>query len=50
VRELLDARVTEIDAAVADLLALREALAETRRTADDCDDESAAVCSIIEDR
>jgi DNA-binding transcriptional MerR regulator len=50
VRELLDARVTEIDAAVADLLALREALAETRRTADDCDDESAVVCSIIEDR
>jgi DNA-binding transcriptional MerR regulator len=50
VRELLDARVTEIDAAVADLLALRESLAQTRRTVDDCDDLSAVVCSIIEDR
>ncbi|WP_406721936.1 heavy metal-responsive transcriptional regulator [Streptomyces althioticus] len=50
VRNLLDARIAEIDATITDLLALRQALTETRRGADDrpCG-EPAAVCSIIED-
>ncbi|MFD6326894.1 heavy metal-responsive transcriptional regulator [Streptomyces sp. NPDC058442] len=50
VRDLLDARIAEIDATVTDLLALRQTLTETRRAADDrpCG-EPAAVCSIIED-
>lgn len=50
VRHLLDDRIAEIDAAVADLLALRQTLAQTRGTAKDrpCTD-SAKVCSIIED-
>ncbi len=50
VRDLLDARIAEIDATVTDLLALRQALVETRRTADDRPrGELATVCSIIED-
>jgi MerR family copper efflux transcriptional regulator len=48
VRDLLDTRVAEIDAAVADLLALLETLVETRRTADCASQDSATVCSIIE--
>lgn len=50
VRHLLDDRVAEIDAAVADLLALRQTLAQTREmaTGRPCAD-SATVCSIIED-
>lgn len=48
VRDLLDARVAEIDAAVADLLALRQTLIETRHTADCVRQDSATVCSIIE--
>ncbi|MET9988345.1 heavy metal-responsive transcriptional regulator [Streptomyces enissocaesilis] len=50
VRDLLDARITEIDAAVNDLLALRQALVDTRGAAEDrpCGDVS-TVCSIIED-
>ncbi|MEU0679925.1 heavy metal-responsive transcriptional regulator [Streptomyces albogriseolus] len=50
VRNLLDARIAEIDATITDLLALRQTLTETRRAADDrtCG-EPAAVCSIIED-
>ncbi|GGZ90518.1 MULTISPECIES: heavy metal-responsive transcriptional regulator [Streptomyces] len=49
VRNLLDARIAEIDATITDLLALRQTLTETRRGADDrpCG-ESATVCSIIE--
>ncbi|MGW3935202.1 MerR family DNA-binding protein [Streptomyces sp. NBC_00024] len=50
VRDLLDARIAEIDATVTDLPALRQALVETRRTADDRPrGEPATVCSIIED-
>ncbi|MFE1844608.1 heavy metal-responsive transcriptional regulator [Streptomyces sp. NPDC059515] len=50
VRDLLDARIAEIDATVNDLIALRENLADTRRAADDrpCGEPS-TVCSIIED-
>ncbi|MFE7968114.1 heavy metal-responsive transcriptional regulator [Streptomyces cellulosae] len=50
VRNLLDARIAEIDATISDLLALRQSLTETRRAADNrtCG-EPAAVCSIIED-
>lgn len=50
VRDLLDARIAEIDATVTELLALRETLAQTRRRATTCtDQEPVSVCSIIED-
>ncbi|SFO59364.1 DNA-binding transcriptional regulator, MerR family [Pseudonocardia ammonioxydans] len=50
VRDLLDARIAELDSAVAELLALRTTLAETRQRADDCTDEQpVTVCAIIED-
>ncbi|GAB2883063.1 Cd(II)/Pb(II)-responsive transcriptional regulator [Streptomyces deserti] len=50
VRDLLDARIAEIDAAVTDLLALRTTLVTTRGRADDCPDERpVTVCSIIEE-
>ncbi|HCA87199.1 MAG TPA: heavy metal-responsive transcriptional regulator [Streptomyces sp.] len=50
VRNLLDARITEVDTTVNDLLALRQTLVDTRRAAEDrpCGDVS-TVCSIIED-
>ncbi len=50
VRDVLDARIAEIDATVNDLLALRQTLADTLKAADDrpCG-EPAAVCSIIEE-
>ncbi|MEU2180930.1 heavy metal-responsive transcriptional regulator [Streptomyces thermolilacinus] len=50
VRNLLDARIAEIDTTVNDLLALRQTLAETRHAANDrpCGEPS-TVCSIIED-
>lgn len=50
VRNLLDARIAEIDSTVNDLLALRQTLADTRRAADDrpCGEPS-SVCSIIEE-
>lgn len=49
VRELLDTRIREIDTAVAELRALRHALAGARDKANDCADEPAgAVCAIIE--
>ncbi|UQA91557.1 MerR family transcriptional regulator [Streptomyces halobius] len=49
VRDKLDARVAEIDKAVADLLALRRTLVETRHRAEECVDElPVTVCSIIE--
>lgn len=50
VRNLLDARIAEIDSTVNDLLALRQTLAATRRAADDrpCREPS-SVCSIIEE-
>ncbi|MFF3248769.1 heavy metal-responsive transcriptional regulator [Streptomyces sp. NPDC002870] len=51
VRDLLDDRIAEIDTTVAELLALRKTLAETRQRADDCtDDQPVTVfCGIIED-
>lgn len=50
VRSMLDARIAEVDAAVTDLLALRQSLAETRERAENCPDaHAAAVCTIIED-
>ncbi|MFD8427798.1 heavy metal-responsive transcriptional regulator [Streptomyces coelicoflavus] len=50
VRDLLDARIAEIDATVAELLALRKTLAATRQRAEDCTDgQAASVCGIIED-
>lgn len=48
VRGLLDARIAEIDATVADLLTLRAALTETRQCADHRSDGAAIVCGIIE--
>ena len=48
VRGLLEARLAEIDAAVADLLALRQSLAETRQAADQAHSDDTMVCSIIE--
>lgn len=44
---MLDARVAEIDAAVADLLTLRETLTQTRQTGGR-EETDAAVCAIIE--
>lgn len=50
VRVLLDARIKEIDDTVAELLALRGTLADTRQRADDCTDvRPVTVCGIIED-
>jgi len=50
VRDLLDARIAEIDTAVADLLALRKTLTDTRHRANTCtDDKPVTVCAIIED-
>lgn len=49
VRDLLDARITELDATVAELLALRRTLVETRKRADDrTDGQHVTVCGIIE--
>ncbi|KOV63019.1 MerR family transcriptional regulator [Streptomyces sp. AS58] len=50
VRDLLDARIAEIDATVVDLLALRQTLTETREAAGDRPTgEPSTVCSIIEE-
>jgi MerR family copper efflux transcriptional regulator len=50
VRELLDARIAEIDDTVAELLALRRALVDTRQRAGGCTDgRPVTVCAIIED-
>ncbi|MGW0827018.1 MerR family transcriptional regulator [Streptomyces sp. NPDC002845] len=50
VRDLLDARIAEIDTVVAELLALRQTLTDTRQRADDCTDgQPVTVCAIIED-
>ncbi|SON59816.1 HTH-type transcriptional regulator HmrR [Mycobacterium simulans] len=50
VRDLLDARIAELDNTVAELLALRETLVQTRQRAADCTDEQPiTVCGIIED-
>lgn len=50
VRDLLDTRIAEIDATVTELLALRKALAETRRRAATCTgDAPVTICAISED-
>jgi MerR family copper efflux transcriptional regulator len=50
VRDLLDARIAELDATVAELVALRETLTDIRQRADDCTGgEPVTVCAIIED-
>ncbi|NUR05355.1 MAG: MerR family DNA-binding protein [Streptomyces sp.] len=50
VRDLLDDRIAEIDADVADLLALRKTLTDARQRAEDRDDDQPmAFCGIIED-
>lgn len=50
VRALLDARITELDSTVAELLALRETLVHTRQQASDCTEQRPiTVCGIIED-
>lgn len=50
VRDLLDARIAEIDTTVDDLLALRKALADAReRAAHSAEERSPTVCAIIED-
>ncbi|MFJ8630964.1 MerR family DNA-binding protein [Streptomyces sp. NPDC093568] len=50
VRDLLDTRIAELDATVAELLALRETLADTRERASGCTgDQPVTVCAIIED-
>ncbi|MFG2707376.1 MerR family DNA-binding protein [Streptomyces sp. NPDC048386] len=49
VRALLDARIAEIDATVAELLALRKPLNDTRQRADArAEAEPVAICAIIE--
>lgn len=49
VADLLDARITEIDATITELLALRATLTQTRTQAEDCpDDRPVTVCKIIE--
>ncbi|GAB2882874.1 Cu(I)-responsive transcriptional regulator [Streptomyces deserti] len=49
VRALLDARIAEIDATVAELLALRKTLTDIRQRADArAEGEPATVCAIIE--
>lgn len=48
VQDLLDARIAEIDAAVSDLLALRESLVQTRHGAGSTAGGPAMVCSIID--
>jgi DNA-binding transcriptional MerR regulator len=50
VRDVLDARIAELDNTVAELFALREALVQTRQRAADCTEErSITICGIIED-
>ncbi|MFJ3930477.1 MULTISPECIES: MerR family DNA-binding protein [unclassified Streptomyces] len=50
VRDLLDSRIAEADTAIAELVALRRTLAETRERADDCaGDDPVTVCGIIEE-
>lgn len=49
VRNLLDARISEIDATIDELLALRRTLAEARqRASDPVDNDAATICPIID--
>jgi MerR family copper efflux transcriptional regulator len=50
VRDLLNERITNIDATVADLLTLRRSLISTRRRADDCcEEDTPAICRAIDE-
>lgn len=50
VRDMLDQRVADIDATVADLLTLRQSLIRTRRRADDCcEEDTTAICRAIDE-
>lgn len=51
VRDMLDERIADVDATVAELLTLRRTLVDTRRRADDCcaDDRPVTVCAVIDD-
>jgi MerR family copper efflux transcriptional regulator len=50
VRDLLDDRIANIDATVADLLNLRRSLISTRVRADDCcEEDTAAICRAIDE-
>lgn len=50
VRDMLDERISDIDATVTELLSLRRSLIGTRRRADDCCAEAATtICRAIED-
>ncbi|MGV7852790.1 MerR family DNA-binding protein, partial [Mycobacterium kansasii] len=51
VRDILDERIADVDATVAELLTLRRTLVDTRRRADDCctDDRPVTVCAVIDD-
>jgi MerR family transcriptional regulator, copper efflux regulator len=50
VRDLLDERIANLDATVADLLKLRQSLVSTRVRADDCcEEDTAAICRAIDE-
>jgi MerR family copper efflux transcriptional regulator len=50
VRDLLDERITNIDATIADLLTLRQSLTDTRRRADNCCEKNTpAICRAIDE-
>jgi MerR family copper efflux transcriptional regulator len=50
VRDMLDERISDIDATVTELLSLRRSLIDTRRRADDCCAEGTpTICRAIED-
>lgn len=50
VRDLLDERIADVDAAFADLLKLRQSLISTRARADDCcEEDTTAICRAIDE-
>jgi MerR family transcriptional regulator, copper efflux regulator len=50
VRDLLDERIANLDATVADLLKLRRSLISTRARADDCcEEDTTAICLAIDE-
>jgi MerR family transcriptional regulator, copper efflux regulator len=50
VRDLLDERIADLDATVADLLKLRQSLVSTRVRADDCcEEDTAVICRAIDE-
>jgi MerR family copper efflux transcriptional regulator len=48
VRGLLDTRISEVDVAIADLLALRRSLVTVREVGEDSENSAGSVCSLIE--